>query len=598
MLRSHNCNELNKTHLNQNVKLSGWVHRRRDHGHILFIDLRDHYGITQLIFTNQNLELKNKATNTRYESIVTIEGRVLLRHKNKINTSINTGEIEIFVNNYIIESESNILPLRVNSYTDAPEEIRLKYRFLDLRRTKMHNNIILRSHIISEFRSLMKERGFLELQTPILTSSSPEGARDFLVPSRLYPGKFYALPQAPQQFKQILMMSGFDKYFQIAPCFRDEDARSDRSPGEFYQLDIEMSFVTQEDIFSTIEPVLYKVFSKFSSKQVSKPPFPRIPYSQAIIQYASDKPDIRNPLKISDITRIFKHSTLRLFKKEISKGSVVLAIPAPYTTNKSRKFFTSITTFAINEGASGLSHIQFTQNDITKGPIAKFFTKEQLNIIKQTVGINYGDSIFFLCEKPQKSIQLANKIRTKLGHELNLIKHDRFEFCWITDFPLYTLNEQTGKIDFNHNPFSMPQGGLQALENAKTQQELLSLKAFQYDIVCNGIELSSGAIRNHKLELLYKVFEIAGYDKTEVDKKFGSLTSAFQFGAPAHGGIAPGIDRIVMLIAGAANLREITAFPMNQQAEDILMRAPNYPHKQQLTDIHFTLSHPTSLKNN
>ncbi len=587
--RSHNCNELSITHAGQEVKLSGWVHRRRDHGNLLFIDLRDHYGITQIVFTDNNIDLKDKASYLRYESVVTIEGKVIARTPDTTNKAMSTGEIEVVASNYYVESEAEMLPFQVNTDQEAPEETRLRYRFLDLRREKLHKNIILRSGIISELRKLMTGSGFTEFQTPILTASSPEGARDFLVPSRLHPGKFYALPQAPQQFKQMLMMSGFDRYFQIAPCFRDEDARADRSPGEFYQLDIEMSFVTQDDVFSTIEPIMYEVFTKFGNKTVSKPPFVRIPYSESMLKYGSDKPDLRNPLIISDVTDIFKDSEFSIFREAVKKGSVVRAIPAPNTATKSRKFFDDMIAFAISEGAGGLGYIQFSE-DGAKGPIAKFLTNEQLGEIKKITNISNDDAVFFSCSDELSAAKIAGKVRVKLAAELELITDDKFEFCWITDFPFYEINEETKQIDFSHNPFSMPQGGIEALENAKTKEELLKIKAYQYDIVCNGIELSSGAIRNHKPELMYKAFEIAGYSKEDVDTEFGGMIRAFKYGAPPHGGIAPGVDRIVMLIAETANIREVIAFPMNQQAEDILMQAPSIVTDKQLRELNIMLS--------
>jgi len=593
--RTHNCSELNKLSVGQTVKLSGWVHRRRDHGNLLFIDIRDHYGITQLVFTDQDLLLKDRASYLRYESVITVEGKVVSRDQDNINTTINTGEIEIVVTSYILESEADMLPLNVNSEQEAPEDIRLKYRFLDLRREKLHTNIILRSKIISEIRKHMISQKFTEFQTPILTASSPEGARDFLVPSRMHPGKFYALPQAPQQFKQMLMMSGFDRYFQIAPCFRDEDARADRSPGEFYQLDIEMSFVTQDDVFNTVEPLMFEIFSKFSNKKVSNPPFVRIPYTESMLKYGNDKPDLRNPIEIIDVTDIFAASTFTVFKDNIEKGFVVRAIPGPKLLSKSRKYFDDLTKFAINEGAKGLGYITFGDEGEVKGPIAKFLNESQLQNLKTAAKLTNGDAIFFVCAKEQEAAKIAGKIRTKLGVDLELIDYNRFEFCWITDFPFYELNEDTKKIDFNHNPFSMPQGGIEILEKAQTQEELLQIKAFQYDIVCNGIELSSGAIRNHKPELMYKAFEIAGYSKQEVDNRFGGMIRAFKYGAPPHGGIAPGIDRMVMLIADTANIREIIAFPMNQQAEDLLMGAPNYAEEKQLRELNIMLS--PSLRN-
>ncbi len=596
IFRTHHCSELKSKNVGQKIKLSGWVHRRRDHGNLLFIDLRDHYGITQLVFTDQDLNLKDQASYSRYESVITIEGTVLARSKETVNSSMDTGEIEISVDTYKVESESEMLPLIVNSDQDAPEDTRLKYRFLDLRREKLHKNIMLRSKIIAHLRKSMTESGFDEFQTPILTASSPEGARDFLVPSRMHPGKFYALPQAPQQFKQMLMMSGFDKYFQIAPCFRDEDARADRSPGEFYQLDIEMAFVTQDDVFAAIEPIMYDVFNKFGEKKVSKPPFARITYADAMMKYGSDKPDTRNPIEIADVTEIFRDAEFSLFREGIKKGSIVRAIPAPKASAKSRKFFDNMIKFAINEGAGGLGYVQFSEEGEAKGPIAKFLNADQLKQLQETARINNGDAVFFSCAKATEAIKLAGKVRTKLGQELDLIANDVFEFCWVVDFPFYELDEDTNKIDFSHNPFSMPQGGLDALTNAKTQEDLLAIKAFQYDIVCNGIELSSGAIRNHKPDLMYKAFEIAGYSKEDVDKEFGGMIRAFKFGAPPHGGIAPGVDRMVMLIADTPNIREVIAFPMNQQAEDLLMEAPSQVSQAQLRELNIMLSPSVNSK--
>jgi aspartyl-tRNA synthetase len=588
--RTHNCNELSIEHVDQKVKLSGWVHRRRDHGNLLFIDIRDHYGITQLVFSDQDLDLKDRASFLRYETVITIEGIVVSRSKETINNTITTGQIEVLVSSYIVESEAENLPLIINNpEQEAPEETRLKYRFLDLRRKKLHDNIILRSKVISHLRHAMTESGFMEFQTPILTASSPEGARDFLVPSRLHPGKFYALPQAPQQFKQLLMVSGFDKYFQVAPCFRDEDARADRSPGEFYQLDIEMSFVTQEDIFTTLEPIMYNLFTKFGNKEVSKPPFRRIKYFDAMHKYGSDKPDLRNPLEISDVTEIFRDSDFTLFKDSISKGKIVRAIPAPQAASKSRKFFDDMNKFAIDEGAKGLGYIQFEGNE-AKGPIAKFLSSDKLSRLKAAVNVNNGDAVFFCCDEELAASKMAGKVRTKLGQELELIASNKFEFCWIIDFPFYEMNEETKQIDFSHNPFSMPQGGLDVLNNAKTQEELLKITAYQYDIVCNGIELSSGAIRNHKPDIMYKAFEIAGYSNEDVEEKFGGMLNAFKYGAPPHGGIAPGIDRIVMLLADTPNIREVIAFPMNQQAEDIMMKAPSYVSDKQLKELNIMLS--------
>lgn len=594
--RTHNCNELKISDVGAEVKLSGWVHRRRDHGNLVFVDLRDHYGITQIVFTDQNPQLMDDASRLRYESVVTVVGKVVARSEETINNTLPTGHIEVLAGEFIIESAADTLPFVINTEKDAPEDSRLKHRFLDLRREKLHNNIMLRSQIISYIRQLMTARGFTEFQTPILTASSPEGARDFLVPSRLHPGKFYALPQAPQQFKQLLMVSGFDRYFQIAPCFRDEDARADRSPGEFYQLDIEMSFVTQEDIFSTIEPVMYELFTKFTDKKVSEAPFIRIPYNESMLKYGSDKPDLRNPIVIADVTEIFRDSDFTIFRENIKKGSIVRAIPAPYAAAQPRSFFDKMIEFAISEGAGGLGYIQFSETGEAKGPVAKFLSTQQLEDLKATANISNGDAVFFASDKKDKAAKLAGKVRIKLADELDLLEKDCFKFCWITDFQFYELNEETGKIDFSHNPFSMPQGGLEALENAKTTEELLELTAYQYDIVCNGIELSSGAVRNHKPEIMYKAFAIAGYSEEEVDKRFGGMIRAFKFGAPPHGGIAPGIDRIVMLLAEATNIREIIAFPLNQQAEDLLMNAPNYVEDKALKELNVMLS-PSARKN-
>lgn len=583
--RTHNCGELTKDNIGEVVKLSGWVHSRRDHGGLLFIDLRDHYGLTQLVFSDKNINMMDEASRIRFESVITIEGKVVARADDAVNKNLQTGAIEIDVDNYILESASEMLPFQVSVENDCPEDTRLKYRFLDLRREKMHQNIILRSDIISEIRHLMIEEGFKEFQTPILTASSPEGARDFLVPSRLHPGKFYALPQAPQQFKQLLMVSGFDRYFQIAPCFRDEDARADRSPGEFYQLDVEMAFATQEEVFEVIERVLHKLFTKFTEKKVSSTPFERIKFDDAMLYYGSDKPDLRNPIMISDVTEIFRDSDFSIFKKNIEKGSIVRAIPAPDSSKLPRSFFDKMIDFAISEGASGLGYINFTDDGTAKGPIAKFLSETKLQEIKSVCKLSNGDSVFFSCDKKLDAAKMAGKVRLRLGEELGLIEENCYKFCWITDFPFYEWNEDTKSIDFSHNPFSMPQGGLEALENAKNDEDLLDIKAYQYDIVCNGIELSSGAIRNHKPEIMYKAFEIAGYSKSIVEEKFGGMINAFKFGAPPHGGIAPGIDRIIMLLTDSPNLREVICFPMNQQAEDLLMQAPSHADDKQLKEL-------------
>jgi aspartyl-tRNA synthetase len=589
LFRTHNCGELNTNEVGKKVKLSGWIHSKRDHGNILFIDLRDHYGVTQILFDDSKLDLAELAKRVRNESVVTIEGIVRNRSLDTINNKIKTGMIEVLVDNLIIESESMQLPIQVNADNNEAEETRLRYRFLDLRRQNVHENIMLRSKVISELRTQMQNMGFTEFQTPILTASSPEGARDFLVPSRLHKGKFYALPQAPQQFKQLLMVSGFDKYFQIAPCFRDEDLRSDRS-AEFYQLDIEMSFVTQEDIFSAIEPVMYKIFTKFSDKQVSNYPFTRIRYDESMLKYGSDKPDLRNPIIISDVTEIFRDSDFTIFRENIKKNMVVRSIPAKNTAKNPRSFFDNMNSFAISEGAGGLGYIIFDENNIPKGPIAKFLTDSQLSSLQSINSIGAGDALFFSCDKEIKASNIAGKVRTKIAEDLGLIDQNKFEFCWIVDFPYYEFNEEKKAIDFSHNPFSMPQGGIKALEDAETTEDLLQIKAFQYDIVCNGVELSSGAIRNHKPEIMYKAFEIVGYSKEAVDEQFGGLINAFKFGAPPHGGLAPGIDRIVMLIANEKNIREIIAFPFNQQAQDLLMNAPANATEKHLKELGISLA--------
>ncbi|MEY3197346.1 MAG: aspartyl-tRNA synthetase [Pseudomonadota bacterium] len=582
--RTHTCGQLSLKDVGTEVKLSGWIHVRRDHGGLLFLDLRDHYGITQIVFADTNPAMIEAISRTRVESVITVTGKVVARSKDAINPHLGTGEIEVLAESYILESSSEVLPFPVNMPTDCSEDLRLKYRFLDLRREELHANIILRSRVISEIRNLMVASGFTEFQTPILTASSPEGARDFLVPSRLHPGKFYALPQAPQQFKQLLMVSGFDRYFQIAPCFRDEDARADRSPGEFYQLDIEMSFVTQDDVFAAIEPLMYKLFTKFSTKKVSETPFVRIPYAESMLKYGVDKPDLRNPIIISDVTNIFRDSEFSIFRNAIANSSIVRAIPAPGAASQPRSFFDSMIAYAVSEGAGGLAYIQFEAGQ-AKGPIAKFLNEAQQEELKKVAGLKDGDAVFFACDVKTRAEKLAGKVRIHLGNQLDLLEKDVFKFCWVTDFPFYEWNEDKKAIDFSHNPFSMPQGGLEALTNAKTTEELLEIKAFQYDIVCNGIELSSGAIRNHSPELMYKAFEIAGYPHSVVDEKFGGMISAFKFGAPPHGGIAPGVDRIVMLLCDEPNLREVIAFPMNQQAEDLLMGAPAYVEEKQMREL-------------
>ncbi|MDX1949259.1 MAG: aspartate--tRNA ligase [Rickettsiales bacterium] len=592
--RTHNCNQLRKNDSGNIVRLSGWVHRKRDHGGVLFIDLRDHYGVTQLVFPQGGKINPENADKIRFESVITITGKVIERAKEAVNPKMPTGEIEVVVEDLIGESlvEDEQLPVQVNTDKEFPENTRLKYRFLDLRREKLHNNIVLRSKVISEIRSFMTGQGFMEFQTPILTASSPEGARDFLVPSRLNPGKFYALPQAPQQFKQLLMISGFDRYFQIAPCFRDEDARADRSPGEFYQLDMEMSFVTQEDVFAAVEPLMVQLFTKFGgNKKMTASPFPHIKFDDAMLKYGSDKPDLRNPLIISDATEVFRNSNFGIFAKQIETGAIVRAIPAPQTAKLGRGFFDRKNELAKELGYAGLGYIIF--DDATgegKGPIAKNLTTEQIEALKTQNNINAGDGLFFACGVKDKAAKQAGEFRKIIGEELNLLEKDVFKFCWITDFPYYEWDEEENKIIFSHNPFSMPQGGIEALQNAKTKEDLLAIKAFQYDIVCNGIELSSGAIRNHKPELMYKAFEIAGYGKEIVDEKFGGMIRAFKYGAPPHGGIAPGVDRMVMLLADEPNIREIIAFPLNQNAEDLLMNAPCFVEEKQLRELNIQLS--------
>jgi aspartyl-tRNA synthetase len=584
--RTHYCNELKKSDVGQEVKLSGWVCRSRDHGNLLFIDLRDHYGIVQLLVTPES-GLLEKATHLRYETVITIKGKILARSDETVNKHLATGEIEVAIEEMIIESEPlEQLPFPIHIDQELPEDMRLRYRFLDLRREKIHNNIILRSNVIAEMRKLMHNQGFNEFQTPILTASSPEGARDYLVPSRVHPGKFYALPQAPQQFKQLLMVAGFDKYFQIAPCFRDEDARADRSPGEFYQLDIEMSFVTQEDVFAAVEPLMYEIFTKFSNKQVTKAPFPRISYHDSMLYYGSDKPDLRIAIKMSDATKIFRDSGFSIFASNIAKGAVVRAIPAPNTASKPRSFFDGMIAYAQSQGAKGLAYIIFSSEGEAKGPIAKFLNEEQLSELKQIAGLNNGDAVFFTCDVADEAAKLAGKVRVELGNVLELIDHNKFEFCWIVDFPYFEWNDERKSIDFSHNPFSMPQGGMQVLQDSEGDKEkLLAIKAFQYDIVCNGIELSSGAIRNHKPEIMYKAFDIVGYNKEIVDEKFSGMIKAFTFGAPPHGGIAPGVDRMVMLLANEPNIREVIAFPMNQQAQDLMMNAPATVDVKQLKEL-------------
>ena len=577
--RTHNCNGLRAEDINQEVRLSGWVHRKRDHGGLLFIDLRDHFGLTQLVFDPDSSAFQ-EAEKVRNESVITINGKVVQRSDDTINKALPTGKIEVYVDTLEVIGSSDDIPLPVFGEPDYPEEIRLKYRFLDLRRETLHKNIILRSEIINFIRSKMIENDFLEIQTPIMTASSPEGARDYLVPSRVHQGKFYALPQAPQQFKQLLMTSGFDKYFQIAPCFRDEDARADRSPGEFYQLDIEMSFVNQEDIFESVEPLLRDVFEKFSENMAVNKKFPRISYKESIQKYGTDKPDLRVEIELDDITEVFVDSGFKIFADQISKNEKIKVWAIPSKTGGSRAFCDKMNKWAIEEGQPGLGYI-FFKDGKGSGPIAKNIGDEKTELIKNKFSLDDGDSIFFVCGIPNNFLDFISRARVKIGNELELIKKDSFEFCWIVDFPMFEYNEELKKIDFSHNPFSMPQGGLESLEN----MDPLKIKAFQYDIVCNGVELSSGAIRNHRQDILLKAFEIAGYNIDEIKKRFGAMYDAFGYGAPPHGGIAPGIDRIVMLIAGVENIREVIAFPMNQQAQDLMMNAPSEISSDQLKEI-------------
>ena len=585
--RTHNCGALRLADAGQEVRLSGWVHRKRDHGNLLFLDLRDHYGITQCVVDTSSPIFK-AIEGARTEFVVRVDGKVVNRSPETVNSKLPTGEIEVQVKAFELLSTAEMLPLQVNSDEDAGEDIRLRYRFLDLRRERVHRNIILRSRVIASIRRRMIEQGFTEFQTPILTSSSPEGARDFLVPSRMHPGKFYALPQAPQQFKQLLMIAGFDRYFQIAPCFRDEDSRADRSPGEFYQLDFEMSFVTQEDVFAAIEPVLHGAFEEFAGdRKVSGRPFPRIAFDDSMLKYGSDKPDLRNPIVIADVTEAFRDSGFGIFARGVAGGSIVRAIPAPGAADKPRSFFDRLNEWAREQGAGGLGYIVYAA-DGAKGPIAKNLDEARVAKIKAATGAKDGDAVFFACDKKAVAEKFAGTVRTKLGEELGLIDKNRFEFCWIVDFPMYERNEETGQIEFSHNPFSMPQGGLEALAT----KDPLEIKAFQYDIVCNGVELSSGAIRNHLPDIMYKAFSIAGYGAEEVERRFGGMLNALKFGAPPHGGSAPGIDRIVMLLADERNIREIIAFPLNQKAEDLLMQAPAEVPEARLRELHIRLALP------
>jgi aspartyl-tRNA synthetase len=589
--RTHTCGALRATDAGTTARLSGWVHRKRDHGGLLFLDLRDHYGLTQCVVA-QGAAVFAAADALRPESVVTITGEVVLREAGTVNPRLPTGEVELRVQELTLQSEAQLLPIQVAGEAEFPEDLRLRYRFLDLRRDKPHRNLLLRSAVIASIRRRMIEQGFTEFQTPILTASSPEGARDYLVPSRLHPGTFYALPQAPQQFKQLAMVAGFDRYFQIAPCFRDEASRADRSPGEFYQLDFEMSFVTQEDVFAAIEPVLAGVFEEFADfsgtrRAVTPPPFPRIPYGTAMLEFGSDKPDLRNPLRIRDVTEQFAGGSFGLFARIAASGGVIRAIPAPTAAARPRSFFDGMNDWAREQGAAGLGYITVEGGE-AKGPIARNLEAERAAAIAAHCGLNDGDAVFFAAGKREEAAKLAGQARTKLGQELGLIEPNAYRFCWVTDFPMYERNEDTGQIEFSHNPFSMPQGGLEALNT----MDPLDIKAFQYDIVCNGIELSSGAIRNHRPDIMIRAFEIAGYTEAHVEERFGGMLNAFRFGAPPHGGSAPGIDRIVMLLADEPNIREVILFPMNQQAQDLMMGAPAPVEAARLRELHLRLDLP------
>ncbi|WP_298018752.1 aspartate--tRNA ligase [uncultured Parasphingopyxis sp.] len=588
--RTHNCSELRKSDVGDTVRLSGWVHRKRDHGDLVFVDLRDNFGITQVV-----TEVSGPAFETleslRSESVITVTGEVVARTDDLVNPKLDTGEIEVVATHVEVQSAAEELPMPVFGEADYPEDIRLRYRYLDLRRESMHANILLRSEVISSIRKRMIDQGFTEFQTPILTASSPEGARDYLVPSRVHPGKFYALPQAPQMFKQLIMVAGFDRYFQIAPCFRDEDARADRSPGEFYQLDFEMSFVTQDDVFDAIEPVLRGVFEEFADWQgkgrTVDPDFVRIPFAEAMLKYGSDKPDLRNPIEISDVSEHFKGSDFGLFAKIVEGGGVVRAIPAPNTGDKGRRWFDAMNEWARGEGFAGLGYIN-RKEGAPSGPIANNHGEEKTAKLLAELGLGDADSVFFAAGKEAEAVRLAGGARTRLGQELGLIDENAFKFCWIVDFPMYEYDEEQKKIDFSHNPFSMPQGGMEALET----KDPLDILAWQYDIVCNGVELSSGAIRNHRPDIMYKAFEIAGYSQADVDENFSGMINAFKYGAPPHGGSAPGIDRIVMLLAGEPNLREVVLFPMNQRAEDLMMGAPSEVSLKQLRELNIRVVEP------
>jgi len=587
--RTIHCGRIGESDIDRKIKVSGWIHSVRDHGGIIFIDLRDFSGLVQVVI-DPKMSFYQSLENWRLETVVCFNGTIIARTKETVNSKLSTGAIELVAEDMEVLGESEVLPFQIAKDDCAPEHLRLKYRFLDLRREKLRNNIFLRGNVISEIRDKMRQLGFFEFQTPILTSSSPEGARDYLVPSRIHPGKFYALPQAPQQFKQLLMVAGFDRYFQIAPCFRDEDARADRSPGEFYQLDVEMSFVTQDDVFQAMEELMTHLFKKFSTKKVTATPFPRISYREAMLKYGCDKPDLRNPLTIIDVSKIFENSAFNAFSGVVKKGGVVRAVKVPGISAQPRKFFDDMVKFAQEVGSKGLGYIVFETEQL-KSPIVKFLSETEIASIRTEAQISDGDVIFFVAEKEQKAAEIAGKVRTELATRLNLIEKDCFKFCWIVDFPMFELDPETNAIAFSHNPFSMPQGGMDSLVNKNP----LDILAYQYDIVCNGIELSSGAIRNHRPEIMYKAFEICGYGKETVNNKFGGMINAFKFGAPPHGGIAPGVDRMVMLLADEPNIREVIAFPFNQQAQDLMMNAPSEVTEKQLRELHIKVEMPKKI---
>ncbi|MEJ2663578.1 MAG: aspartate--tRNA ligase [Spirochaetia bacterium] len=584
--RTLTCGQPRKSHVGKQAVLSGWIHNKRDHGGVLFVDLRDHYGITQVVVRPES-GILDEVSRLRKETVVCFEGKIEMRDEENLNPNIPTGEIDLAAVSFAVLGRTQDLPFSIFPEEQAPEETRLTYRFLDLRKSKLHANILLRSNVISALRRHMEELGFNEIQTPILSAPSPEGARDYLVPSRLHAGKFYALPQAPQQYKQLLMVAGFDRYFQIAPCFRDEDARATRSPGEFYQLDIEMSFATQEEVFAVVENVLHKVFTDFSNLTVTATPFPRLTYKDAMLTYGTDKPDLRNPLKIIDVTDIFADGEFEIFKRVVDKGGVVRAIPVKGAAGRPKSFFENMLAFAQSIGSKGLAYLVWTENEI-KGPIAKVLGAPKLEALQQAGAIETGDVMFFVCSSEKEANRIAGEIRIKLGQELDLLEKDCFRFCWVVDYPMFEWDDELRRVVFSHNPFSMPQGGLAALESG----DPLAVSAYQYDIVCNGVELSSGAIRNHSPEIMYKAFEIAGYAKHEVKRNFGALINAFTYGAPPHGGIAPGVDRIVMLLAGEENLREVIAFPMNQKAQEPMMNTPRPATAKQLKELHIKVVEP------